>query len=43
MIEPRGKVELLLCNEVQGLVNIMMTWCIDNLLKVTKDNYTKQV
>ena len=40
---PRGKVELWLCNEVQGLVKTMITWCIDNLLKDTKAGYTKQV
>ena len=40
---PRGKVELQLCKEVQGSVKKMMTWCIDNLLKVIKVGYTKKV
>ena len=30
---PRGKVELWLCNEVQESVKIVITQCIDNLLK----------
>ena len=42
-IEPRGKVELWLCKRVQELVKIVITWCIDNLLKVTKAGYTKKV
>ena len=42
-ITPRGKVELWLCNQVQGLVKKMMTLCIDNLLKVTKVGYTKKL
>ena len=40
---PRGKVELWLCKEVQELFKIMIIWCIDNLLKVTKVGYTKKV
>ena len=40
---PRGKVELWLCNEVQGSVKIVITWCIDNILKVIKVGYTKKV
>ena len=39
-IEPRGYVELWLCNEVQGSIKMMMKWCIDNLLEVTKAGYT---
>ena len=39
-VAPRGKVELWLCNEVQGLVKTVMTRCIDNLLEVTKVGYT---
>ena len=42
-IAPRGKVVLWLCNEVQELVKIILTWFIDNLLKVTKAGYTKKV
>ena len=42
-IAPRGKVELWLCNEVQESIKIVMTWCIDNLLKVTKVGYIKKV
>ena len=39
-IEPRGKVELWLCNEAQGSVKTMVKWCIDNLFEVTKVDYT---
>ncbi len=39
-IAPRGKVELCLCNEVQELVKIVVTWCIDYLLEVTNVGYT---
>ena len=42
-IKPRGKVELWLCKEVQELIKIVITWWIDNLLKVTKVGYTKKV
>ena len=42
-IAPRGKVELWLCQEVQEPVKKVITWCIDNLLKVTKVGYTKKV
>ena len=43
IIAPRGKVELWLCNKVQGLAKTVMIWCIDNILKVTKVGYTKKV
>ena len=33
---PRGKVELWLCNEVQGSIKTMVKWCTENLLKDTK-------
>ena len=33
---PREKIELWLCNEVQELVKIVITWCIDDLLEVKK-------
>ena len=36
----RGKVELWICNEIQGTIKTMVKWCIDNLLKVTKVGYT---
>ena len=37
---PKGNVELWFCNEVQGLVKIMVKWCIDNTLEDTKVGYT---
>ena len=30
---PKGKVELWLCNEVQGSIKTMVKLCIDNLLE----------
>ena len=43
IVVTRWKAKLWCCNEVQELVKTMMTWCIDNLLDVTKASYTKKV
>ena len=37
---PRGKVELWLCNEVQGVVKKMVKSCIDNILEDRELGYT---
>ena len=40
-IAPRVKVELWYGKGVQGSVKTVILQCIDNLLKVAKDGYTK--
>ena len=39
-MEPKGKVELWLCNEAQGLVKIVVKWCIVNILEDTEVGHT---
>ena len=37
---PKGKVELWCCNEVQGLVKIMVKSCLENKLGDTEVGHT---